>query len=315
MGDLDLDQVIGALSQMPPPTIPQPKVLQIVELSQELLIKEENVLGLSDPIIVVGDVHGQLYDLFEIFRIEPPPPESCYLFLGDYVDRGYYSLEVLLYLLCLKLKYPNQIFLLRGNHESPQITRTYGFYSELAAKFPDQTVYLRCCDLFNYLPVAATINDRIFAVHGGLAPSIHLLDQIHAADRFQEPVDEWPLYELLWSDPAVAENFTGFQASKRGAGYVFGGDVTRKFAAINRFTHITRAHQVAANGYQLHFDGLVSTVWSAPNYMYRSGNLASVMRISHNEREFSLWFNVFDAVPRSERTVPPKNEALPAYFS
>jgi diadenosine tetraphosphatase ApaH/serine/threonine PP2A family protein phosphatase len=314
MGDLDLDQVLGTLCQMPPPVIPQPMVLQIVDLSQQLLIQEENLLELHAPIIVVGDIHGQLYDLLEIFRIEPPPPESCYLFLGDYVDRGYYSLEVLLYLLCLKLKYPSQVFLLRGNHESLRVTRTYGFYDELAEKFPDQTVYLRCCDLFNYFPVAATIDERIFAVHGGLAASIHLLDQIHAVDRFQEPVLECPVYDFLWSDPSLSDTFTGFQLSIRGAGYIFGGDVTRKFAAINRLTHITRAHQIAMNGYQLYFEGLISTVWSAPNYMYRSGNLASVMRVSHNDREFSLWFNIFDAVPRNERTVPPGKDVVSPYF-
>jgi diadenosine tetraphosphatase ApaH/serine/threonine PP2A family protein phosphatase len=161
--------------------------------------------------------------------------------------------------------------------------------------------------------LAATINGRIFAVHGGLSPSIHLLDQLSAIDRFQDPVTEGPLTDLLWADPF--EGMSGFRASKRGLGYLFGGDVTQKFILLNRLTHVTRAHQLAMKGYEVHFGGLASTVWSAPNYMYRSGNLASVMRVSHNEKDFSLWFNIFDAVPGRERTVPAAADVVAPYFT
>jgi diadenosine tetraphosphatase ApaH/serine/threonine PP2A family protein phosphatase len=273
------------------------------------------MLELSDPLIVVGDIHGQLYDLLEIFRIEPPPPDSTYLFLGDYVDRGYYSIETLIYLLCLKIKFPTQVYLLRGNHESQAVTQTYGFYAECTTKFKEPAVYQECLEVFNYLPFAALITKRIFAIHGGLSPSLHLLDQIPAADRFQEPVIDTPMSDLLWSDPGTTEGFVGFQSSRRGSGYNFGADVTRRFAELNGLTHITRAHQLAQAGYEFFFGGLLSTVWSAPNYMYRSGNLASVMRISHTDSEFALWFNLFDAVPGSERTVPANQAtSVPAYF-
>jgi diadenosine tetraphosphatase ApaH/serine/threonine PP2A family protein phosphatase len=314
MLSLDPSAILAQLSLSPPSLIPADDVLSILELSKQLLIKEPNMLELSDPLIIVGDLHGQLYDLLEIFRIEPPPPDSTYLFLGDYVDRGYYSVEVLLYLLCLKLKFPSQVYLLRGNHESMAVTRVYGFYEECRAKYREATIYDRCLELFNCLPFAARINKRIWTVHGGLSPFLHLLDQLEAADRFQEPVQDTPMSDILWADPNGADSFTGFMASRRGAGYHFGGDVTRKFAALNRITHIARAHQLAEGGYEFYFDGLLSTIWSAPNYMYTSHNLAAVMRVSRRDSDFELRFNIFDAVPRSERTVPPNRGEVPFYF-
>ncbi|KAH0785049.1 protein phosphatase type 2A [Histomonas meleagridis] len=312
MEDFNLDKIMEKIQQKPPAELSEKEVLTTLELSKELLIKENNVLELSDPIVVVGDIHGQLYDLLEIFRIEPPPPESKYLFLGDYVDRGYYSLEVLIYLLCLKIKYPQRIFLLRGNHESVTVTRTYGFYSEINEKFNNITIYQKCCDVFNYFPLTATINGRIFCVHGGLSPSVHLIDQVNVIDRFQEPMLDGPLPDLLWGDPNDRQ--VGFQPSKRGVGFIFGEDVTRKFAHINRVAHICRAHQLAMHGYEMFFDGLLSTVWSAPNYMYRSGNLASVMKVTQDQGQFTMSYNIFDAVPSAERTIPERERAISSYF-
>ena len=311
--DFDVDKVLERLEKSPPELLSVKEVLEIVELAKQLFVKEENMLRLSDPIIVVGDIHGQLYDLLEIFRVEPPPPESQYLFLGDYVDRGYYSLEVLMYILCLKIRSPNRVHMLRGNHESYTVSRTYGFYNECQCKFNDLTIYQKCCDLFNYLPVAATIDDRIFAAHGGLSPSVSLLDQLDAIDRFQEPMIDGPLPDLLWGDP-VADKLQGFKANVRGAGYTFGEAVTKRFVHLNRLTHVTRAHQLAMNGYALFFDGILSTVWSAPNYMYRSGNLASVMKVTNDGQNFSMHFNIFDAVPPRERTVPESAAMISSYF-
>lgn len=313
MTDFNVDAIIEKLELMPPPVLDKSDIFKVLDLSKELLIKEENVLELSDPIIICGDVHGQLYDVLEIFRIEPPPPDSQYLFLGDYVDRGYYSFEVLMYLLCLKIRSPDRVYLLRGNHESITISHTYGFYQECLEKFTDSSVYLRCAEVFNYLPIAAMINNRIFCCHGGLSPSIHLVEQIHTIDRFMEPMTDGPLTDLLWGDPNEA--LSGFKVSNRGTGYLFGGNVTKRFAHLNRISLICRAHQLAENGYQMCFDNLLATVWSAPNYMYRSGNLASVMRLANENDSFQMTFNIFDAVPASERTVPERTEAISNYFS
>ena len=312
MSEFDVDKIIAKLTMAPPELLTPAEANDIIDHAKALFIKEDNCLKLQTPIIVVGDIHGQLYDLHEIFRIEPPPPESQFLFLGDYVDRGYYSLEVLMYLLCLKIKCPDRVHMLRGNHESQSVTRLYGFYNECSFKFRDMTIYQRCCDLFNHMPLAAVINGRVFGVHGGLSPSINLLEQIDVVDRFQEPILDGPLPDLLWGDPN--DRITGFLQSKRGMGYMFGPDVTKRFAHLNRLTHITRAHQLVRQGYELFCDGLLSTVWSAPNYMYRSGNLASVMKVSDDGNEFSMHFNIFDAVPARERTIPESAEMISSYF-
>ena len=309
--DFDVDKILTKIQQRPPEQIDLEDIMSVVELSLQLFIREENMIRLSAPIIVVGDIHGQLYDLLEVFRVEPPPPQSQYLFLGDYVDRGYYSVETLVYLLCLKIKYPTRVFLLRGNHESFTVTQNYGFFAEVVSKYKDQNVYMKFLELFNFLPIAALINEKIFAVHGGLSPYLHLLDQVQVLDRFQEPPFEGPLADLLWSDPNESQ---GFIVSKRGTGFLFGADTSKKFAHLNNLVHITRAHQLAHKGYHIWFDGLVSTVWSAPNYMYRNRNLASVMRISDSQRGFQMSFNVFDAVPPTERTVPEAIAPLSAYF-
>lgn len=309
--DFDVSKILEKIQKSPPEVIPSEDVIKVIELSISLLVKEENMISLSAPIVIVGDLHGQLYDFLEIFRVEPPPPESQYLFLGDYVDRGYYSVETILYLLCLKIKFPGRVHLLRGNHECQTVSRQYGFYFECKYKYENQIIYNKFCELFDFLPLAALIEKRIFAVHGGLSPSFHLLDQLQVANRFIEPDSESLIADLLWSDP---HDRPGFLPSKRGVGFTFGGDVTKKFAYLNSLVHVTRAHQVSMKGYHVWFDGLLSTVWSAPNYMYRTGNFASVMRLSDSQRCYSMVFNVFDAVPQNERTVPDTSSAMLPYF-
>ena len=269
MSNCDPDKIIEKIKQNPPQLLTREECLFVIETVQQIFVDEPNVLHLSDPIVVIGDLHGQLYDVFEIFRVEAPPPETHFLFLGDYVDRGYYSLEVLMLLLCLKIKYPQRIHMLRGNHESYTITKTYGFYEETKTKFHDTEIYTACCELFNFLPICALIGERIFGVHGGLSPCVHIIDQIDVANRFQEPIFDGSFSDLLWGDPNPHGN--GFKASQRGLGYTYGEDVTKKFANMNRLVHIVRAHQLPAAGYDILFGGLLSTVWSAPNYTYREG--------------------------------------------
>jgi len=312
MGDISIEKIMEKVIQKPPGIITKEEVFFALDLVIPLLFKENNVLKLSGDIIVVGDIHGQLYDFLEIFKIEPPPPQARYLFLGDYVDRGYYSVEVLMYLVCLKIKYPDHIFLLRGNHECVQVTFTYGFYQECLEKFGTPIVSQRCCDMFNYLPISAVISNKIFAVHGGLSPSIHLIDQIDTIDRFHEPFEKGALPELLWADPV--KTLSGFQMSRRGSGYYFGVDATKKFTHINGIQTICRAHQLVKAGYEVLFDEQLITVWSAPNYVYRPGNNASVMRVSTENDKLVLNFNVFGAVPDRETTIPPSKEVISSYF-
>lgn len=168
-------------------------------------------------------------------------PDTNYVFLGDFVDRGYYSVETFLLLLALKVRYPDRITLIRGNHESRQITQVYGFYDECLRKYGSVNVWRYCTDVFDYLSLSAIIEDRIFCVHGGLSPAVNTLDQIRTIDRKIEVPHEGPMCDLMWSDP---EDIEGWGLSPRGAGYLFGNDVVSKFNHTNSLTLIARAHQL-----------------------------------------------------------------------
>ncbi|KAI8836568.1 Metallo-dependent phosphatase-like protein [Chytridium lagenaria] len=283
-------------------------IKELCEKVKEVLINEGNVRHIAAPVTLVGDVHGQFYDVLEIFKIAGPCPSTNYVFLGDYVDRGYYSVETIALLTCLKLRYPDRVTLVRGNHESRAVTQTYGFYTECLRN--------AFTDMFDYLVLSVIIEDSIFCVHGGLSPSLHTIDQIKVIDRFREIPHEGPMADLVWSDPlptppnttdaAGGIGFTGddkgdFAISSRGAGYTFGREVTRKFLDINGLGHICRAHQLCMEGYQILYDDLLSTVWSAPNYCYRAGNLASVLEVGPGLERF---FNVFGPCPDVEREFP-----------
>jgi serine/threonine-protein phosphatase 2A catalytic subunit len=152
------------------------------------------------PVTICGDIHGQIHDLIELFKIGGQCPETNYLFMGDYVDRGYYSVETVSLLLSLKTRYPQRIHLLRGNHESRQITQVYGFYDECLRKYGTGVVWKMFTDLFDYLPLTAVVEDQIFCLHGGLSPSIDSLDHIRQIDRVQEVPHDGAMCDLLWSD-------------------------------------------------------------------------------------------------------------------
>lgn len=143
--------------------------------SRELFISQPNLLELEAPIKICGDVHGQYYDLLRIFEYGGFPPEANYLFLGDYIDRGKQSIETVCLLLCYKIKYPENFFLLRGNHECAQINRIYGFYDECKRRYSIR-LWRVFSDVFNCLPVAALIDEKIFCMHGGLSPELKNLD-------------------------------------------------------------------------------------------------------------------------------------------
>ena len=178
---------------------------------------------------------------------------------GDYVDRGYYSVETVTLLVALKIRYPQRITILRGNHESRQITQVYGFYDECLRKYGNANVWKYFTDLFDYLPLTALIENQIFCLHGGLSPSIDTLDNIRALDRIQEVPHEGPMCDLLWSDP---DDRCGWGISPRGAGYTFGQDISEAFNHNNGLTLIARAHQLVMEGYNWSQDRHVVTIFS-----------------------------------------------------
>merc|ERR1711963_703523 len=179
----DLDRQIEQLRRCE--IIKEFEVKALCSKAREILVEESNVQRVDSPVTVCGDIHGQFYDLKDLFKVGGDVPDTNYLFMGDFVDRGFYSVETFLLLLALKVRYPDRITLIRGNHESRQITQVYGFYDECLRKYGSITVWRYCTEIFDYLSLSAIIDGRIFCVHGGLSPSIQTLDQIRTIDRKQ----------------------------------------------------------------------------------------------------------------------------------
>jgi serine/threonine-protein phosphatase 4 catalytic subunit len=257
------------------------EVIRLVDELRETFMSEPNVLELSSPINIVGDVHGHFFDLLNMFSLMEDPSAKRYLFLGDYVDRGHNSVEVVLLLLLYKRAHGSNMFMIRGNHETRMLSAIYGFREECRRKY-DLVVYWRICDLFQLLPVAAVVDGEYFCVHGGLVPGL-TVDHIMKNDRVGELT---PLIDILWSDPSETP---GFEKNPRGAGYLFGEDVLDLFLQSNSFRCVIRSHQLVLDGYKSHFDGKLYTVWGAPNYCYSAGNLACVMVVDEGGHGFRLF--------------------------
>jgi len=300
-----LDKDIGTLESVA--ALTEKEVKQICDKCKEILSKESNVHGVPAPVTIVGDIHGQFHDLLEIFSIAGKPPNSNFLFLGDYVDRGYYSVETVLMVIALKVRHPNRIALIRGNHESRQITQVYGFYDECLRKYGSAIVWSMITDLFDYLPLAAVVENALFCPHAGLSPSLDTVDHIKALDRVQEVPHEGPVCDLLWSDP---DDRCGWGISPRGAGYTFGQDISEQFNHNNGFKFIVRAHQLVEAGYNWMHDGAVVTVFSAPNYCYRCGNQAAIVQVDENVNHSFLQYDHNPPKPTKATGKMPK----PDYF-
>ncbi|KAF3219923.1 hypothetical protein TWF679_010379 [Orbilia oligospora] len=272
--------------------LPESDMKRLCELVKECLMEESNIQPVTSPVTVCGDIHGQFYDLMELFRVGGGfPPDINYVFLGDFVDRGYFSLETFTLLMCLKAKYPSHITLVRGNHESRQITQVYGFYEECQTKYGNASVWKSCCQVFDFLALAAIIDGKVLVVA-----------------RAQEIPHEGAFCDLVWSDP---EDVDTWAVSPRGAGWLFGDKVATEFNHVNNLTLIARAHQLVNEGYKYHFKNAVVTVWSAPNYCYRCGNVASIMQV---KEDLQPEFKIFRAVPDDQRAVPPGRAGRGEYF-
>jgi diadenosine tetraphosphatase ApaH/serine/threonine PP2A family protein phosphatase len=303
---MDLDKFIADVREHKP--IAEHDLICLFRMAQDVLFQEGTLLNLSAPISVCGDVHGQFYDVLRLFEIGGDPMDTKYLFLGDYVDRGYYSIETFALLLAYKIRYQDTFFLLRGNHECRQVNTLYGFYEEIVQHFGHAGPWKLCNEVFDMLPMAALIDNKIYCVHGGLSPSIKLVDQVALFERRAEIPSTGPISDICWSDP---EDIAGWGMNQRGAGWLFGSKPTSEFCHNNKLKMIARAHQLAMEGYQWHFNGdQLVTVWSAPNYMYRSGNKASIMNVSS---DLQCEFKVFEAVPDTERVIP--EDKMPSYFA
>ncbi|CRG87247.1 protein phosphatase 3, catalytic subunit [Talaromyces islandicus] len=268
------------------------QALWIIQKGTELLRKEPNLLEMDAPITVCGDVHGQYYDLMKLFEVGGDPAETRYLFLGDYVDRGYFSIECVLYLWSLKIWYPNTLWLLRGNHECRHLTDYFTFKLECKHKYSER-VYDACMDSFCALPLAAVMNKQFLCIHGGLSPELHTLEDIKAIDRFKEPPTHGLMCDILWADPLeeFGQEKTGeyfVHNNVRGCSYFFSYPAACAFLENNHLLSIIRAHEAQDAGYRMYrktrttgFPS-VMTIFSAPNYLDVYNNKAAVLKYENN---------------------------------
>ncbi|GAA5898895.1 serine/threonine-protein phosphatase [Sporobolomyces salmoneus] len=255
------------------------EITAICQAAREVFLSQPTLIELSPPVKIVGDVHGQYSDLIRLFEMCGFPPSANYLFLGDYVDRGKQSLETILLLLCYKVKYPENFFLLRGNHECANVTRVYGFYDECKRRC-NIKIWKTFIDVFNCLPIAAVVASKIFCVHGGLSPSLQSMDDIRRISRPTDVPDYGLLNDLLWSDPS--DTALDWEDNERGVSYCFGKTVIGQFLARYDFDLICRAHMVVEDGYEFWNERTLVTIFSAPNYCGEFDNFGAVMSVSED---------------------------------
>ena len=247
--------------------------------SKEICMDQPIYLELESPLNVCGDIHGQFYDLLRLFEVAGVPPDANYLFLGDYVDRGKFSLESICLLLCYKIKYPENFFLLRGNHECASINKIYGFYDDCKRRYSVK-LWKIFTDLFNCLPISACVDDKILCMHGGLSPELFSLEQLKKIARPTDIPDQGLLCDLLWSDPD--KDVKGWGPNDRGISVTFSQSVIEKFLASQDLELICRGHQVVQDGYEFFGKKNLITLFSAPNYCAEFDNLGGVMIIDEN---------------------------------
>lgn len=264
--------------------LPVEDLIEICHYCRDIFSKESTLLSLEGEFRVIGDLHGQLPDLIRIFKKCGKPSKHKYLFLGDLVDRGHFSVETAMILLSLKAEYPNTIFIIRGNHEFSDVSRKSGLYDEIHELYGSDCLYEALMDVFSYLPLGAVLNNDIFCVHGGISPELETIAQF---DNIARPLNQ--LYggicdDILWSDPNPRIN--GFQPSVRGNGVTFGEDVLNKFLKTNNFRLLIRGHSYSKEGIQCMFKNRVITVFSASNYCGLHKNKGGCLIIKKQKEEY-----------------------------
>ncbi|KAF9060283.1 Serine/threonine-protein phosphatase PP1 [Rhodocollybia butyracea] len=292
MTEIDLDSVINRLVEVrgnrPGKQVDllEYEIKYLCTRAREIFLEQPVLLELEAPIKICGMCRStnrlaravtfmaNFYDLLRLFEYGGFPPESNYLFLGDYVDRGKHSLETICLLLAYKIKYPENFFLLRGNHEAASTNRIYGFYDECKRRY-NIKLWKTFTDCFNCLPVAAIVDDKIFAMHGGLSPDLHSMEQIQRIMRPTDiPIPVSLLCDLLWADPDPST--AGWCENDRGVSFTFGSDIVQRFLRKHQLDLVCRAHQMDTSFFAKRH---LVTVFSAPNYCGEFDNSGAIMSV------------------------------------
>ncbi|CAD5217253.1 unnamed protein product [Bursaphelenchus okinawaensis] len=253
------------------------EIVSICIKAREVFLSQESMVEVDPPVKICGDTHGQYSDVLRLFNRGGFPPLSNYLFLGDYVDRGRQNLETILLLFTYKIKYPNNFFLLRGNHECSNINKTYGFAEECTRRYQSNggRIWQSFQDTFSVMPLTGLVGERILCMHGGISPLLKSLQQLRDVKRPTDALGPTLEMDLLWADPVAG--ISGFQGNMRGASYGFGSDVLGKLCQELDIDMVARAHQVVQDGYEFFGKRKLVTIFSAPYYCGQFDNAAAMM--------------------------------------
>lgn len=307
--DYSIDVIIDKLLNHPKEMVARPAVSQqelkwLCHQAKSIFKSQPVFLELMPPLTICGDVHGQFTDLLKIFEGLRSPEVTNYLFLGDYVDRGPSSLNTIALLFAYKIKYPQNFFMLRGNHETADTNEVYGFYDEISRVFPGSNLWLKFNECFDWLPISALIDGRIFCVHGGISPDLETLDQLKSIERPNDGNNKF-VEDLLWSDPN--RNVGYWKESDREIGFLFGWKPLAKFLEENDLDIVVRAHEAVDNGYQFPYfpQKNAVTVFSAPAYCGEYDNKGAMM---HVDEMLSISFTTIESENQMKQVPKKKNK-------
>jgi len=275
--------------------------ISLCESTVGMFLGEASLLRLEPPLLMFGDLHGQFEDLVYFLNRYGCAPDRTLLFLGDYVDRGYYSVEILALLFALKQMYPNKVYILRGNHEERNMNSVGGFLHECVTKY-SKKAWEAANEVLHALPLAAIIGDKIFCVHAGPSPELTSVKEIENVERPCEIPSTGLVCDLMWSDPNPDKNYGGgwIPNDQRQCSYFYGADVVHEFLDNNDLRLMIRAHQVAHKGYEWYSDRIL-TLFSAPKYCGVMDNDAAILEISGN---LSIRFHTYTKVPEMKEKIP-----------
>lgn len=284
------------------PRFSETHLLQIIQQARKTLSLGSPVVHFNGPCIIVGDLHGNLHDLIRIFILFGLPPNTKYVFLGDYVDRGEYSLEVVTLLFALYIMDPYSIVLLRGNHEFRNVNCNYGFKKQILDEYESENLWEAFNNAFEYLPILCTINTRIICLHGGISEKCmdsEVYFSLKNGFKFT-PKAESMIEDIVWSDPSNV--ITTYGSNQRGRGVVFGQVAISAFLKQYDYDKMIRGHE-AVDGIAKHFSGQLITVFSTSGYSAYHGGVAFVaedleiqtkkLHLTHyNRKEESAFYDV-----------------------
>ncbi|CAD6199562.1 unnamed protein product [Caenorhabditis auriculariae] len=283
---LDIDELIVKVLSVGKPaksltqTVKENDLINMCVLAKSVFLSQPSLVEVEPPIKVCGDTHGQYSDVLRLLSHGGFPPRSNYLFLGDYVDRGHQNLEVISLFFCYKIKYPENFFLLRGNHECPAINRVYGFFEECNRRYSSTRLWMSFQETFSSMPFTGLVGQKILCMHGGLSPKLTNLKALRELSRPMDPPNPSLHIDLLWSDPDPTAK--GWQSNCRGVSYVFGRDVVIEKLQVLGLELIARAHQVVQDGYEFFAGRKLVTIFSAPHYCGQFDNAAAIMNVDEN---------------------------------